>query len=283
MISFRWWGLLVVSITLAAGSWWYFNSFNENDHSVEKPMVVIIPSYNNEAYCEKNLTSVFSQQYENYRVIYIDDCSTDGMYEKVRQVIDKADQWDRVTLIRNEERMGAMANWYRAVHLCKDSEVVVNLDGDDWLARPDVLNIVNETYQDSNVWMTYGQFMFYPSEKIGFCQAFPDFIIKNNMYRRCQWVSSHLRTFYAGLFKKIKKEDFMHEGKFFPVTCDQAMMFPLLEMAGEHVKFIPEILYVYNRENPLNDGKIDEYFVSYIEHVIRFRRPYQPLESLSFA
>jgi len=75
MISFRWWGLLVVSITLVSGSWWYFTSFNENDHSVEKSMVVIIPSYNNESYCEKNLTSVFSQQYENYRVIYIDDCS----------------------------------------------------------------------------------------------------------------------------------------------------------------------------------------------------------------
>ena len=44
----------------------------------ERSIVVIIPSYNNVRWVEKNLMSVFEQKYENFRVIYIDDCSTDG-------------------------------------------------------------------------------------------------------------------------------------------------------------------------------------------------------------
>src|SRR5437868_2077214 len=42
----------------------------------QKPIVVIIPSYNNVQWCVKNIESVLTQNYSNYRVIYIDDCST---------------------------------------------------------------------------------------------------------------------------------------------------------------------------------------------------------------
>ena len=41
-------------------------------------MVIVIASYNNERWVEENLKSVFMQDYSNYRVIYIDDASTDG-------------------------------------------------------------------------------------------------------------------------------------------------------------------------------------------------------------
>ena len=46
------------------------------------------------------------------------------------------------------------------------------------------------------------------------------------------------------------------KGDFYDVTYDQAIMLPLLEMAGEHVKFISSVLHVYNKENPLNVDKI---------------------------
>ena len=43
----------------------------------EKPFVVVIPSYNNTKYCEQNLLSVLGQEYTNFRVIYLEDASTD--------------------------------------------------------------------------------------------------------------------------------------------------------------------------------------------------------------
>src|SRR5258708_2734004 len=75
-----------------------------------KPFVIVIPSYNNEQFCERNLKSVLSQKYDNFRVIYIDDCSKDGTYGKVEKIIEESGQQAKVTLIRNETNRGAMEN-----------------------------------------------------------------------------------------------------------------------------------------------------------------------------
>ena len=44
--------------------------------------VFIIPSYNNEKWIEKNVMSVLNQTYENWKMIYINDNSTDKTGEK---------------------------------------------------------------------------------------------------------------------------------------------------------------------------------------------------------
>src|ERR1700737_4705415 len=44
----------------------------------ELPMVIVIPSYNNEKWYEKNLHSVLNQHYSNYRILYVNDNSKDG-------------------------------------------------------------------------------------------------------------------------------------------------------------------------------------------------------------
>src|SRR5579872_96758 len=80
----------------------------------QKPLVIVIPSYNNSDWYRKNLDSVFAQDYDNYRIIYIDDCSIDGTYELVRDYIVENGQKERVTLIKNDRRQGALANHYRA-------------------------------------------------------------------------------------------------------------------------------------------------------------------------
>ena len=40
------------------------------------------------------------------------------------------------------------------------------------------------------------------------------------------------------------------------MAYDQAIMLPLLEMARERSRYIPDILHVYNKENPLSVDKI---------------------------
>lgn len=268
---------LLALIIISFGTGWY--GYEIVRQWREKKLVVIIPSYNNVQWCQKNLESVFAQNYHNYRVIYIDDCSTDGMYEAVKNCIEQHKQTHRVTLIRNNERRGAMANWYASIWSCADNEIVINLDGDDWFKHSYVLQRVNEEYQNQDVWLTYGQFEFYPAGKVGWCHTLPQDIVENNLYRYYPnpGVPSHLRTFYAWLFKKIKTEDLMLNDDFFPATCDQAMLFPMLEMAGQHVRFIPDILYVYNQSNPINDGKVRLQAVLSCEQIIRKKPRYAPL------
>ncbi len=46
--------------------------------AAERPIAIVIPSYNNEKWYLKNLDSILHQHYGNYRIIYVNDCSGDG-------------------------------------------------------------------------------------------------------------------------------------------------------------------------------------------------------------
>ena len=260
-------------------------SENEMASYPEKPFVIVIPSYNNALFYERNLRSVFDQDYHNFRVIYIDDCSTDDTYQKVRDLLDKSSIKDRVTLVRNEKNQGAMANFYRTIHSCNNDEIIVILDGDDWFAHESVLKKLNSYYANPNIWMTYGSYLEYPEYHRGACaQKIPKKVLLEHgvrSYDKKGFIFSHVRTFYAGLFKKIKKVDFLYEGNFFEAACDVAMMIPMAELAGEHVCFVKDILYIYNIRNPISDNKIKQEKQISLTSYVRSLPPYQPLKNLS--
>jgi len=243
----------------------------------QKNIVVIIPSRNNSQWYKENVKSVIEQKYSNYRVIYIDDCSTDNTYQLVTEYVKECGAQDKVTVLRNDVRYGAMANIYAAIYTCNDNDIIVLIDGDDWLAHDKVLARINAAYVDPNIWLTYGQFKCYPDGRLGECKDIPAHIIQNNVFREYDWCSSHLRTFYAGLFKKIKIEDLMYDGNFYDVTWDRAFMYPMLEMCGNHFMFIPDVLYVYNCDNASNDFKTKLLLQIACSKQIACKVKYQPL------
>ena len=243
----------------------------------EKPFVIVIASYNNKRWYKRNLESVFSQHYTNYRVIYIDDCSPDQTGALVEEYCNAHNQKNNVTLIKKQERCGATANIYQAVHLCKKQEIVVILDGDDWLAHTQVLNHLNAIYQDESIWLTYGQFQWFPYNTLGLSAELPQWVIRQNKVREYSWVTSHLRSFYAGLYHKIKKEDLFYEGKFYTMTGDLAIMYPMIEMAGIHTKFVDEVLYIYNKANSLNDDQVNLSMQVSLGAQMRERRRYSAI------
>jgi glycosyltransferase involved in cell wall biosynthesis/SAM-dependent methyltransferase len=226
-------------------------------NATDKKFVLIIPSYNNERYCERNIASALSQNYTNYRVIFTDDCSSDQTFAKVSTLVSNSPQNKRATLIKNNVRIGALANIYNMIYSCSDDEIVLTVDGDDWLANNEVLNKLNQVYSNNDIWMTYGQYQNSTDKHIGIAKAYPANIVNGNSFRSYAWLASHLRTFYVWLFKKIRREDLMKDGKFYQMTWDFAMMFPILEMSGTHSQFISDILYIYNLENPINDHKVN--------------------------
>ena len=244
----------------------------------ERSIVVIIPSYNNVRWVEKNLMSVFEQKYENFRVIYIDDCSTDGTYGQVNELVKKHHHENRVSVIHNEMRCGPMANWYKAIHLCDDNDIVVHLDGDDWLAHDQVLAYLNKIYADGQAWFTYGQYKRYPSDEIGNVnKSFPQYVIDSNTFRHyCLLPVSHLRTHYAWLFKLVKLEDFLYDEYFYAMTSDKAMLAPMIEMAANgHFRQIHDVLYIYNNSNPIGEDKVNASLQYLLATHIYAKRPYE--------
>ncbi len=248
--------------------------------NTERPIVVVIPSYNNQDWYQNNLGSVLAQNYSNFRVIYIDDASPDGTGELVQNYIIEKGRQDLVTLIRNPERIGALSNLYKGIWMCDPQEIVATLDGDDWFYHKDVLARLNAAYADPDVWLTYGQYIHHPGGNIG-AGELPPQVIANNAYRESDWVTTHLRSFYAGLFHKIKREDLTYNGYFFSMAGDLAMMFPMLEMAGTHNHFISDVLYVYNYANPINDAKVNVQLQQHLESIIRNMPKYSPLKGLT--
>ena len=102
--------------------------------------------------------------------------------------------------------------------------------------------------------ITYGSYL---SSKGIQGKKYPRLIRKLNLYRKYFWYASHLKTFRHDLWLSIKKGDLLsHNGNYFSVASDLAIMFPMLEMAGDRQEFIKEILYVYNDKNPISDHKI---------------------------
>lgn len=239
---------------------------------------IITPTYNNEKYCLRNIQSILEQTYEAWHMIIINDCSTDATSKLIHNAVQHSHLEHKITIVDNPKRKGALRNLYEIIHKCPDEHVILTLDGDDWLATPNALARIAQTYADGTTWLTYGQFMHHPSEILGFCKPFPKEIIRQKQFRSYNWVSSHPRTFYAWLFKKIKLKDLLYQHKFFPMAWDLAIMLPMLEMASNgHITCIEDVLYMYNEENPINDHKKNAVLQRYLGNFIAGKPKYPTL------
>jgi glycosyltransferase involved in cell wall biosynthesis len=246
-------------------------------------IVVVIPSYNNENYIQRNLKSVLKQDYPKWEMIYINDCSTDNTGSLVEEFVKKHHLEDRTTIIHNPERIGAMANIYQGAHRVDPKKVVVLLDGDDELKGSKVFSRVARIYRNKKIWMSYGNYKATPKNAWSNdpCYAFPRSVMKNQTFRRFTWICYPLRTFYAKLFHLIKKEDLMWQGKFLPVVSDPGYMFPMLEMASRyHIHFEKKVLYTYHVNNPINDFRINLPLMKEVSAHIRSLPKYKPLKKL---
>ena len=252
-----------------------FSGAQLNNH-----FTIIIPSYNNERWVEKCLGSALRQDYNNYDVIFINDCSTDSTLVSARKVIENTPTKSKVRLVNNDINRKALYNLYHHISASRDGTIIVTLDGDDWFPNNQALNFLNETYSDSDVWITAGSYIDNVAAIISSPNLTPGYW-KGNI-RTKLWTISHLRTFRKELFMKIRYEDLLDiDNYFYKFTFDQAMMYPMAEMAGpRHFREIKEVLYVYNRRNPISVDRVHRHDQLRIEQQIRRKNPYCELENL---
>jgi glycosyltransferase involved in cell wall biosynthesis len=243
-------------------------------------LLVVIPTYHNKDYCIQNIKTLAEQTYDNWNAIVIVDGmpqDDDGTYALLESYITDHNLSDRIKLIQNTERRLALYNIYTTIHTyAEDDSVIVLYDGDDFFYTPQALERIAREYRKPSTWFTYGQYINYPANTIGNCRSFPAKIQKGNDYRSYDWIASHPRTFYAWLFKRIKLQDLLHNGKFYPMAWDVAFL-PMLEMAGaEHIVFIPDILYAY-RHHQNNDYAQNITLQLCLEKIIRSQNKYSKL------
>lgn len=215
-----------------------------------------------------------TQKHNDFRCFITDDLSTDGTVNKVKQLIRND---SRFTLIQNTEKMFQPGNYdqvIRGEYGVNDNDICIEVDGDDWLPDSEVFKRIEKIYSDNDVWLANGSFKYHDG-RMGFASPHSDF----EGIRHKPFTLSHIRTWKTFLWKKIKVEDLKDEdGKYWDVAGDLAFMFPMVEMSGiEHYRFMHDVNYVYNEENPLNDHKLHLWRVQQVNNIIRNYKPYEKL------
>lgn len=238
-------------------------------------IIVLMGFYNAENYIERSIASVQNQSFKDFTCYITHDLSTDNSVSLVKDMI-KDD--DRFILVPDyHKKIYQTGNFDRTIRTNKhfnDNDICVEVDGDDWLPDSKVLSRIWDLYQDENVWIANGSFNYSNGNK-GFAKKQENF----TNIRNAQFTASHIRTWRVFLWKAIKEEDLRDEnGEYWRWSGDVCFMFPMLEMATEeHYRFMPEINYIYNAENPINEHKVDMSMVNNHATKIRNKTPYTKL------
>jgi glycosyltransferase involved in cell wall biosynthesis len=216
--------------------------------------IIISTVYNKSNWVRFNVNSIKQQSYSNYLAIYGYDNSTD---DTLVHLTDSIMDNNKFSIFYNPNP-GCFLNCFMGTyqHL-KDSgeiqpdDIIVEVDGDDWLLHPFVLQYLNQIYQNENIWMTYGQYITYPAGELGGHSHLhlDDNIDKTNSYRTNVFPYSHLKTYKAFLLDNVTDKDLIDPitDKYFNAAADFALCMPLVEMAGKSRIFrVDEPLYVYN-------------------------------------
>lgn len=101
----------------------------------DKFFSVIITTYNSEKNIENTVNSVFKQNYLNYEVILVDDCSTDNTLKVVNEKFG-----DRINIFKTNENFGGPARSRNIGLNNSKGEWIFFLDGDDFWFRNKLIN-----------------------------------------------------------------------------------------------------------------------------------------------
>ena len=105
---------------------------------------IIIPNFNYEHTIDKCLSSIASQTYKNYEVIFVDDCSTDN---SVAIAYRYADKCNMKIIELEQKRLNGGARNEAYLHLDSDVDYVYYMDSDDWLYDNECLKKINDKLQ----------------------------------------------------------------------------------------------------------------------------------------
>lgn len=234
------------------------------------PISVITPVYNAEKYIKNCMASVAQQDYPNYTMHIIDDCSSDNTVRVAQDYIDSLPENIRCNFVihRNDVNLGAVYNQVNTIEKHCGDDVVMLLDGDDWLINdPTLFHKYNNLY-NNGAEFTYGSCWSLADNIPLIAQEYPPEVKANKSYRsyKFNWNMpyTHLRTFKAYLM-----HSHLHTKGNYAFRCpatfdwlkaggDTAVFYAMIEMADpENVVCIPEVVYNYNDTNPLNDYKVN--------------------------
>ena len=213
-------------------------------------IIVLTTIYNCDKYLERCLNSIKYQNYKSWICYLLNDLSTDNS----KQIAEKYCYEDsRFVLVDNDKKYYQPGNYDQILrsNLVKDDDIVVEVDGDDWLATPEAFSKIVAKHAEGFL-ITHGSFT-HSDGRPGFSKPFSVDQLRVSIAN-----ATHLRSWRAKLWKNIEVTDLFVNGWYAETAGDVFFMIPMLEMAGDdRIYHMEDILYIYNESNPINDHKVN--------------------------
>ncbi|MBP1933391.1 glycosyltransferase family 2 protein [Ammoniphilus resinae] len=127
-----------------------------------KPKItVVIPSYNRAEYIEKAVRSVLKQSHPRWKLLIIDDASTDDTVSRLQKYLTD----ERIRMISLSENAGISRVMNRALEEV-DTEAFLQLDSDDWLEKDTIKRFVKAMKKNPKAALYYGNIrLWIPNRK----------------------------------------------------------------------------------------------------------------------
>ena len=108
------------------------------------PLVTVyIPTFNRVELLKRAVESVRQQTYQNLEIIIVDDCSTDGTHEYLKDISNKD---SRIRFFLKEKNSGACVSRNIAIENAK-GEYITGLDDDDYFLEERIAKFIKKIYQ----------------------------------------------------------------------------------------------------------------------------------------
>ncbi|MEW9669826.1 glycosyltransferase family 2 protein [Ammoniphilus sp. 3BR4] len=130
-------------------------------------LTVVIPSYNRAEFIERAIRSVLSQTYKNWKLLIVDDASTDDTEKRIEPYLKD----NRIRFIALDKNVGISHVMNRALEEV-DTEAFVQLDSDDWLDRDALRQFSKAMKRNPQAALYYGNVRMWVEQKNGRLKQF---------------------------------------------------------------------------------------------------------------
>ena len=116
-------------------------------------LTVIIPVYNADKYVEECVKSVLNQNFENYEIILVNDCSTDASGEICNSL---SMECKKIKVIHHKKNYGVSISRNNGINAA-NGEYIIFLDSDDYLMDGCLVGIENVIKETTEVDVIVGR------------------------------------------------------------------------------------------------------------------------------
>lgn len=106
-----------------------------------------IPFYNQVDFVEDTVKGALSQDYDNLEIIFTDDCSSDGTFEKIEELVADYKGPHKIILNRNNPNMGLVPHTNKHLFELANGDLLF-LNGGDDISTPDRISKAVHYFQE---------------------------------------------------------------------------------------------------------------------------------------